>query len=447
MSAILMANYSRESTTKKKKVRRKPRSPAELSMALVLSLTLGLQLMSSISLNLAPPVPPLPEGPPKKVFDINSNRYVDPDELLTPLQRCTKEFHAQFVKLNHDPQYKQLNLHLNEYLTPLLERLFDDKHVTTLRYTYYHQFVCAYSHIYNEALRKVDGRPVLAYMRRIDDRHCKAPITGLPPLEATVADNLGPNFDTGHWNVGTAMRLTQFWNNVYQDIKFELTRSNLDYFELLPLMGATIGYFSEAIDYFLVAIDQLAASTEGLTLVDDVNAINELRFFHLRDHHYEYIGTLNDHFTNLFHQQYIMNHDMANLTPTSSHKEAFQRKQVLAVLINTIVTNIYQSIPHDADLHASPDGVLELWRSLLNFIVFDMFTADPVPATLRHHLVAHLVGLTVLTNPLVFSSRLVRTLEHGSPVSPPNPEFKTVIVPPLPQKRKRGLLSKFKLGR
>lgn len=343
-------------------------------------------------------------GGNRKVFDMTTQKYVDPDLLLSPYQKAMRQFNKHQAASNLAPQWKQLASKMNQQYHPI----FCDRSIHSLRYSYYHEFSSDYATIYNSVSR--DNEP---YMGRIRSQRQTSTVVGLPLLLATMDDELDALavVNANAANVYNTLASPSFWTNVYHDIRLEPSFG--DHFEHLPPMAQTMNFFNMVIDYVLVNLVCLRGDCLKLTKVDDVQVILGLRWWHLRDHHYQYLAKATEHYYYLF-----------NLSPNS-----VDRADVLRVVVSTIIDNMTLNLLTDLNVDGC-QKVMATWKHFLQFIAIDMFANREyiaVGGTSRNNLVIQdgVSTFSALSQQLTQLSLRSLPLEHNlDEASAPSPTQK-----------------------
>ncbi|KAA8900472.1 hypothetical protein DIURU_003770 [Diutina rugosa] len=186
----------------------------------------------------------------KKVFDIVTNTYVDPETLLTPFQRRLESYHQAQSDANRDPRWRQLSNNINDAVDDDGVRLFHRKRLDQWRLTY---------------------------------RQSQ------PSSPQNKSKSVGSVSDIG--SVGSAgsirplLASPRFWGTVYQDIKIESTHAACDYFDVLPPVGDTIAFFTTVVDGVLAHVNVVSADTSGVTAPDELTKLRAAVYWYLADDH------------------------------------------------------------------------------------------------------------------------------------------------------------------
>lgn len=340
----------------------------------------------------------------KKKFDMNTSTYVTVVE--SPYERRLQKYEQKYYKLYKECQNHQQNEFLSRYRLGDGELLFTEDNLNILRYTFFKQITNDYEKISEDMSRKQNGQYKLKYMRRLLEikQRQKSSIRGLPSLSAEnlLDDNSGDTVDESEeldesddespkesypgteeytykpnlminlkptLSIKDLIKSNQLWNDVYQDLKFNLMEfsRNVNYFELLPNLNQLVTFYKEAIEYFLMNIECLSCNLNDLS-EEEYEDLITCKFHYLKDFCYEWFKIMSNTHFKLFNDQSVLNSNI-----NMYHDNNFTtHKQLLKRIIDTIMENLRNSIPEANKLN----DVLTLWEGFFNFIVFEMIVKN-----------------------------------------------------------------------
>lgn len=337
-----------------------------------------------------------PTSRPKKKFDMTTSTYVTVEE--SAYERRLQRYESKYSKLLDRSRYHLRNEMLSRYKLRDGETLFTEESLNTLRYTYFKEVTNDYDKICSRINQKKDGQYTLKYVRRLHESHQKLKDSnqGLPSMSVenlTVHDNHSTETinesevseesddeDTDKVGSGQSikklMKSNQFWNNVYQDLKFSMMEVSFDYFELLPSLNHLAIFYKETIEYFLMNLDCLSCNLKGLE-PEEYEDLKQCRFYYFKDLSYEWFKIMSNEHFKLFNDQSAFNSNV-----NMYHDNNFSiHRQLVNKLISCIMENLKNSIP-DASKN---QGVLKLWEGFINFLVFEMIVNDYSSIFLNHN--------------------------------------------------------------
>lgn len=250
-----------------------------------------------------------------KEFDIRRHRLPSETKLeFTVTQKRTREWHAKMKKmLDHFKHH-----HLNTWITlmPFKSRhgdlLFSPANISMLRYSWFEGVRTDWERVHKLVhFRHHDGMPVLASMRRITGLTSDVALTveelvaaGLPIERSGLISGL-PSLlepkDTEDFSLreavgdpSTSIRaifaLPKYWNDVYQDLKFDALQVNSlgNYFELLPPVEVVRMQLTELLDYFFTHLCTLKCKLDSVTNTTELQALLLYFFVYIPDFGHEW---------------------------------------------------------------------------------------------------------------------------------------------------------------
>lgn len=393
MSGFLVVTYTQEGRQPQRRRRRRDQRRDLSLVALMLTALTRLLGLTGATHYLATLV--ATSATNKKVFDIATNTYVDPETLLTPFQRRLKLYHQAQLDANRDPRWRQLLNNINDAVDDDGVRLFHRKRLDQWRLTYRQSQLL----LPQKQLKSV-GRTT----------------------DAVSVGSAG--------SIRPILALPRFWGTVYQDIKIELTHAACDYFDVLPPVGDTIAFFTTVVDGVLAHVNVVSADTSGVTAPDELTKLRAAVYWYLAD----------DHAAPLYAQYRQF---MSKFSPTAL---ALARTQAALMLVATMVENVRSVMTTEAiDIDGDTCGQ---WRQLWLFIIHQMFalvseesSVETRPAPVRPTLRATVLSAVLATLALTVSAASLTILQTLTPLAPP-----LVAATERQPRKKLGLFAKFKRG-
>ncbi|CAH6722756.1 hypothetical protein CLIB1444_11S00430 [[Candida] jaroonii] len=340
----------------------------------------------------------------KKRFDLNTSNYVDVSEYEQIIARYEKKFNG----LINECVFHETNENLNRFHGTDGDLLFNEKNINILRYSFYKKVTGDYNEILKDMkAKKVDGKtPKLRYMRKLKQfrRASSRSVSGLPNLSTdnlTIVDtfaeeandsevssdeevehsrqddeefdydeldNLYNQYSNMDKPVGIKdlIKSNQFWNNVYQDLKYNLMEisANLNYFELLPNINQLLTFYREIIDYFLINLQDLHCNTSSAKNLSDLESekLRNYRFYYLKDFNYEWFKIMSNLHYKFFKNQSILNNTLNIL----QDEDLTIHRKLVGRIISTIIENFKISMGYQMQ---SLNSVFKLWEDFLNFLM------------------------------------------------------------------------------
>lgn len=361
---------------------------------------------------------------------------------MTPVERRIDSYEHKLSKLMKSLTRRNLNDKLNQHYGSGDSLLLTSENLNTLRHTYFHHFENDYELIEREINEKKNGRPKLKYVRKInklknqDDKVTKNTVSGLPSfsrenlLEDTASVNTedivtsesDDHFDysddedlismfkstkfeedqslysteriyqeystfhstyesNNHTSIRKIIKSNQFWNNVYQDIKFCMNESAINYFELLPNVKYTITFFGDLLDYFLYNIQVLKIEKyDGIESAEDIEELKKHCYFYFKDHKYDYLTLMSKMHHRMYLDQSLLNHNMS--TPSSLiyntgenidsiQSDSVVHKNLMNKLIEAMMDNLKSSVGI-SNRKSQFVQLFDLWQNFLKFLVFEV---------------------------------------------------------------------------
>lgn len=296
------------------------------------------------------------------------------------------------IKYNKaDFKYHEKNRSLNHYRSKQ-GILFSEKNVNILRYTFYKSITSNYNEIIKDmAAKQDDGTPKLKYMCKIKENKKKAQslVKGLPKLTSDnsksnvnevdeVMEDFGEDkrfLSQNELCIKELIKSNQFWNNVYQDLKYNLMdlSSTFNYFDLLPNIDQLLRLYREVSEYFLLNLLDIEYQAEvpKTTQTDKSSRENTENcwFYYLPDFCYEWFKVMADVHLKIFNNQSVMN---TNLTSFQEIDLSMHQHFVLKI-ISTIVDNFRICLGYQAR-HLDP--IFDLWEDFLTYVIFELIIGN-----------------------------------------------------------------------
>ncbi|KAK6459855.1 hypothetical protein DFJ63DRAFT_338140 [Scheffersomyces coipomensis] len=323
----------------------------------------------------------------KLVFDINTSSYIPAKSVLSEINEnvsqtnTTKINNNVKININEIPTYIETSSkynHLNHKLNQFKyinedhedhERLFTLKNIQLLRYSYFEQFIvdhtyiknnehkCEYMHIINnddeeEEEEEIVEQQELSFQDDVSyslsnlviheyeedlfnsDENRKQKYYNHKPLPSSPAKRREAHEEI--INVSKIFKSNQFWNSVYQDIKFE----NYEMYQNLPLLNKLQSYMIDYVEYFFLNLNQFDQTNNGRDTL-----------FYFNDLNYQYFNYMNEE---IYHDMF--KGDINQLTQ----------------LIIIMVDNLKLKISNSRRL----DKLYNLWQIFLNYSLLEL-TINP----------------------------------------------------------------------
>ncbi|ODV65199.1 hypothetical protein HYPBUDRAFT_168651 [Hyphopichia burtonii NRRL Y-1933] len=363
----------------------------------------------------------------KKVYDVNSNAYVDRSMLMTTTEKLLSQYDSQYEAIKNASKYQWLNEKLNHcHLDTSIDDslLLTEKHLNLLRYSYFKTF----THDYDLILRNMNStdsnnQPSLKYLRKIeklrraknkishesiqtsdDDDDTKEEDEDVKMAHFAKCLNINDeraifqeystfkaNLDNGaKSNIRSLMKSNNFWNNIYQDIKFNYIqlKHSYNYFDYLPRIEFTMNFFGELFDLFLYNIKMLKINIpNNLRLKnEDADFLQKFTFFYFDNHNYEKIIEMSHRHLKTYQTQSTMNNTLnspISLSFNLDRKDSVQQdlnihKDLMNKLIETLIDNLKNSLnlPDRIYQHNENNKLFKLWESFLRLVIFDLLVDE-----------------------------------------------------------------------
>lgn len=339
----------------------------------------------------------------KKVFDINTSTYRQ-QSIMSDVDKKISKYEKKYNKLMQEYGHHEDNEFLSRYHIKNGDLMFSEKNLCLLRYSFFKNFEGNYAKVRVETRAKENGRYKLKYMRRLNEIKMreKNTVTGLPGLSIenlTIDDNNNGNQEdeseeyednssdlesnitefgsslhkrysivstSKTMSIQSLIKSNQFWNTIYQDLKFNLMEmsSAVNYIDLLPNLSQLIAFYREIIEYFLLNVSQLSCNMSNLR-EDERKRLDTYRFFYLQDFNYEWFKIMSSIHYKLFNNQHIISAN-SNLSTDPDSQEFCIHKQLIKRIISTIVENFRISI------NSRDENLYNLWEEFLTFIMFEL---------------------------------------------------------------------------
>lgn len=319
---------------------------------------------------------------PKMKFDINTSQYVP----VPVSQNRVDKFRNNMKKITKECKFHNLNEDLNKYSMEKGD-LFSEKNLTILRYSFFKGMNNDYEDILRQVREKENDEPKLKYVKKLkknknrergatmhllpsiltDNLLSDQPLQGLgiTPIdslnESEEEDIIDEYLDPK--SVKECIKSNQFWNNVYQELRFNLLQfsSTYNYFDLLPGLNVMATFYKELIEYFLLNINELRCHTSGLSESEIAN-VKQHRFLYFRDFDYDWFRIMSDLHYGFFDQQ-------AKLSSTISinHDHDFSiHKNLVTKMLDTVMENLRNSLSNEFS------DQLDIWDRFLRYLIFEV---------------------------------------------------------------------------
>ncbi|RLV85426.1 hypothetical protein JA9_001780 [Meyerozyma sp. JA9] len=301
-------------------------------------------------------------SPRPKRYDVATNSYVETrpssstDNDILAYQRAKD-------RLARSPHYHSNFLLNQEQFGDT--KLFSGRNLEILRYTYFEKFTSDETSIHvssdSSYMNVINCIRQQAKTKRNDSKSDNK-------SEKFHIDEKSRNdkFHDSHDKTPTVQKILlsgQFWNDIYQDIKFQ-SSGNINYFDLMPSMTHCQTFFSETFDYLLYHMMELT-SPESIPQQDT--------FVHFTDSDYAFISNMG----RVHVQEFATQHQFCSYfrsAPTRTASVEIHIK-VLTVLVETIIENLRQVVK--TGNRSRPSKVMDLWKHFITFVMMHLiFTPD-----------------------------------------------------------------------
>lgn len=281
----------------------------------------------------------------KKRYDLNTNSYVDVRSLSVSLQYGEQQaYQREKDKLARSPTYN-INFYMNQERVGD-QKLFSSQNLDMLRYTYFEKLVPDNA--------RVDISTRLPYMKELASIREAAAQKGKHTTSEPIEHKSG--------SVQGILLSNQFWNNVYQDIKFE-SADAINYFDLMPNISHCQSFFIQVIDYALYHLTILAPP-ESLP--------HQSLFVHFADSDYAWIRNMGKMHVQQFATQYKMCSYFSQPSTKAENKPVDLHAKLMSVLVLKMTENIQQM-----STLSNKDNMVRLWKHFLSFVTMQLiFTPD-----------------------------------------------------------------------
>lgn len=360
----------------------------------------------------------------KKVFDVNKNAYVDRNTLLLPPDRAIIGYERKLNNLTKF-KYHALNEGLNGHYVKLsLEEdshcLFTKKNILVLRYIYFEEFNFDVSYIRRTV--STEGTK-LAHINHIAKIRSIKETLGLPLLmDEETNEDIKDEYNMK--NIRGVFNSSQFWNNVYQDMKFESQRvgeDEQDHFKILPGISQIKEFFGDIFDYFLYHIDILDIPITS-SLEKYASQLRGYQFFYLRDKHYEWFNIMSNVHLRMYRNQSII----SNFTTNSKNSEQYPLQPTIELLLKIITDNLKLVFTsrrfnhHERELN---NKMFSFWNEFMLFL-FKELIVEPKKYITENSTETHDENKSLFTagyqdeEIILESNYILTTIEHIQSIPP-----------------------------
>ncbi|KAI5964244.1 uncharacterized protein KGF55_002186 [Candida pseudojiufengensis] len=275
-------------------------------------------------------------------FDKSVNKYVE-----------FKTSNFDMIKIEYNECMRNLMTQINYKLNIKLNKEVGINRLKILRHSYF------------ESIEKINDMVILSiekngfkYTNSIE-KTSKQNIEFLnvnPFNEDQINEKLH-NF--GKLNIRTILKSSKFWNNCYQDLKFESMSIGGSFYDIFPTINKLIDFFQDFINFFLISINNLKPNIGNVKSFggngntdeekskneNEYNRLKKFNFLFFTDSDYDILNKLKIHFNQLFFDQSQINGNDSN--PFQIYNFNF----VLNKLIDVIISNLKTfKLPHEIEV-------------------------------------------------------------------------------------------------
>lgn len=356
----------------------------------------------------------------KKVYDVNKNAYVDRDQMLSPMEKRIKHYEQTYEKIVMNSQFHHLTEKLNTCQSNLGTSLFSIENLSLLRYSYFKQFNGDYESVSADINEKDDlKKPKLKFVSKIEKLNKRNSHKLSSHKDILTSDdesdedemakfaksiNIGNDNDEGifqeystfksnqdngaSFNIRSLMNSKQFWNNIYQDLKFMSIQlnSSINYFELLPSINQSQTFFCKLLEFFLYNIQYLTITNFHDIKEDEIKILKSYSTVYFQDFNYDLLLNMGRDHHKMYSNQTIMNNNLSSPISLSfsfeksdsTYDDSRIHRRLMENLIETLIENFKRSLnlPNVKYQHNQNDQLFDLWKDFLNFIIFDIIIEE-----------------------------------------------------------------------
>lgn len=222
---------------------------------------------------------------PKKVFDMSTLQYVNAETLMTPFEKRLLAYHKEVEAFRAHDDIDASNELLNKKTRPGSHAMvFTPENIELLRYCYYENFEPTYKQV-----TSILEKHTPSYTRVIEEHKQQGRKTANAKNSRKVNDRASVGLYAepvlrSESCMAAVLRLPVFWNDVYHDIKYEL--SSTDYYDWLPAQLVAQKLVVEVAELALGKLHWLLSAVTAQELMK----MNADEVHELGKHYYFYFG-------------------------------------------------------------------------------------------------------------------------------------------------------------
>ncbi|KAI5956372.1 hypothetical protein KGF54_000847 [Candida jiufengensis] len=270
-------------------------------------------------------------------FDKTMNKYVE-----------FKTSNFDLIKIEYNECMRNLMTQINYKLNLKLNKEIGINKIKILRHSYF-ESIEPFDELVVKSIDK-NGFKYTDSIQRTSKKNIE--FINADPFDSNSMNNL---HNIGKLNIRSIIQSKKFWNNCYQDLKFESMSIGGSFYDIFPNITKLMEFFENFINFFLISMNNLKPNIKGLTKDDEINKLQRFNFLFFTDSDYDVLFRLKNHFNELFDDQ--------------SNSEKFQIYNfnfILLKLIDVIISNL-KSFKLPIDIETTWKQFFEfIFKNLLN---------------------------------------------------------------------------------
>ncbi|CAK9441676.1 uncharacterized protein LODBEIA_P55440 [Lodderomyces beijingensis] len=284
------------------------------------------------------------------VFDYQINMYVEHTESAYDITK--KQYNSYLKGLMKSTNFKT-NDRLNESVVGNLRNL------QLLRHTYFEELK------YDDKVARHIGESEdsYCYIKEIkqatDIKHGneKEAESSFPSLSLQEEGSHNEPHNTSKANIRSILSSCHFWNNCYQDIKFDSMSNGESYYDLLPNTPQATAFYIEYIDYLLINLHILKPALDDITDAREFARLSKIQFVFYNDLNHEFLKIMKNEHDRMYELQKELNNVL---------DEEINYRFIYQKLVDALVQNILTFHPE------IPDDILQIWDDFFHFMFHHM---------------------------------------------------------------------------
>lgn len=317
----------------------------------------------------------------RMVYDINKGTYVRTQE-LSAFEKRVEDYEHRYERLCKRLMCGPLNEKMNTHHMASGDLLLTIDNVDILRYSFYERFTGDLS-----AIRSHMAKSPPKYLQKLPEEEDFA-----QDIHSQFQDRIDliyqeyASFDSDAQDVRLVLRSNQFWNNVYQDIKFDhlQVRLGINYFDLLPNVSQTLEFFNDLIDFFLTSVQLLQIDDVSELSPQEQATVAQYYFFYFKDRDHANLTRLSKMHHQMYLKQLMINVSLGSpVSATFSFDRGAEpsdlrvHRDLMSKLISTMVDNLKNCLSSPRKYHEA-ESTLSLWRQFLEFLIFELIIDESI---------------------------------------------------------------------